>query len=97
MAAGAGIGRAEIDRKIGTRHAQAVIAAEVDIHVRCFRHVTVDALRARGADLVLVVVGRVVLACRMRVVAGNTHRVAHELQHCGMRIMTNRAAHSLAT
>ena len=69
----AGIGTAECLRQIGARHADAVIAARVDHHVVLLRHVAFNALRARGARFVEMVLRGVELR---GVVAAHAQRVA---------------------
>ena len=59
MALRAGIGGAQRDRQIGSRHAKAVIAPDVDNHVSLGRHVAIDALCPSGTGLMMVVLGGV--------------------------------------
>jgi hypothetical protein len=59
MALCAGVRRAERDRQVGPRHAEAVIAPHVDDRIGLGRHVAVDALRGGAARLVVMVLGRV--------------------------------------
>ena len=89
----AGVRRAQLDRQIGPRHAEAVIAPLVDHHVRPRRHVALDALaprpsRPRDDDGPAY---RTSPGCAL--VTLRAQAVARELQLQRMRIVAIGAAH----
>ena len=57
----AGVGSAQLDRQIGARDSQAVIAPGVDSHVSLGRHVALHAGRPFAANLVVVMARNIVL------------------------------------
>ncbi|OQC04210.1 MAG: hypothetical protein BWX79_02535 [Alphaproteobacteria bacterium ADurb.Bin100] len=77
VAAGAGVGRAQLVAQVGAWHADGVVAPGIDHHVVALRHVAFDALGALAAGFVPVVLGRVKNG---RVVAACAQRVAVDLQ-----------------
>ena len=102
VAAGAGVWRAERDGQVGTRDAETVVAARVDLHVGARRHVAAHATGAGGARLVEVVRRRVVTLWRQpreslqrRIpVALETDAIALRAQRQPMGIMAIRTPHS---
>src|SRR5262245_57413022 len=91
MAPRASIGRAELNAQIGARHAEAVIAPRVNLHIGRLRHVAFDALGAGRSSLVMMVVFAVVFARRM-LMARRADFIALVLQPGGMWIVAIAAA-----
>ena len=102
MALRAGVRRPHRYRQVGTRDAEAVVAARVDLHVGPRRHVATHAARSRGVLRVEVVFRRVVTGGRQRrkpldrrlPVALQTDPVAFGAQPEAVRIVAVRTAHA---
>ena len=78
----AGVRSSVGDREIGTRHAEAVIAPDIDHHVGVRRHVAVDAQRAGAVGLVMMVLLAAELRQRMTLAANRVQ--AHRAAACAL-------------
>jgi len=90
----AGVGGSPADRHVGAWDAEAVVAAEVDVHVSAAGHVAIHALGPFGSDGVTVVGGDVVFACGV-LVARRAGFVAGVLEFQRVGVMAIGAADPL--
>ena len=91
MTADAGIGRSGGRRKVGARHAKAVIAARIDHHVGGGRHVAADAARGLAGGVVEVMSRRGVLR---RLMTLRADRIALGAQFLRVRVVAVGTGHA---